>query len=372
MKKLQLFLVLASVTTLITNCKKKELPQDIEENSPQFSFTGTVNGSQIDIKAGIDGYYMYSDFSQDPNGVYQFTGNLKRTDCNICPNSISFEINDHRKSTLNGISGADSAFTFKYYPVMSGNPLPMLHTAQFYPLFNNVAINHSWNFGDGKTSALQYPTHTFKGAGEYNVCLTVQDTAYCSNSICNVQKIGNMGADCITSINANSTSTQAAVFTHSTIGLPPYNFLWNFGDGGTSNSAIPSHIYTTQGRYPVSLRVIDSRNDTAYANLNYITSNGTICTTNYLMTSISGVPNPFGLSNIVINWTDDSGATYTSNDFAQPPSSYFKVVKAENYHDNENGQKTKKLTVKFSCVVYNSFNSLLIENAQAVIVVAYK
>lgn len=372
MKNKVLFFVLTVATCLLTFCKKKELPQNTEENSPQFYFSGNVNGSFVELKAGIDEYYMYSNYSQDQNGVYHFIANLKKTNCNTCLNSISIELNDHRKSNLNGISGADSAFVFKYYPIISGSPLPMLFTAQFYSIFNHAATSYLWNFGDGSTSASQYPTHTFRGAGEYNVCLTVQDTDYCSNSICNIQKIGNMGADCITSINASSTATQSATFTHSTLGLPPYNFLWNFGDGATSNSPIPSHSYTAQGRYSVSLRVIDSRNDTAFANLNYLTVNSTSCTTNYLMTGLNGISNPFALSNIVIKWTDTSGNQYTSNDFAQPPTSYFKVLKAENYHDNDNGQKTKKLTVQFTCKVFNGLNSILIENAQAVIVVAYK
>lgn len=373
MKQLKSILFLTVIgTSLFVACKKKELPKNIEENDPQFYFSGTVNGTPTTIKAGIDGYYMYSSYQQDANNLYSFIGDLKPVNCTSCPNSISIQINDHRLSNTNGVSGADSAFLLRYYPLMSGNPTPCWYSAQFYPIFNKYSTNYNWNFGDGTTSTQMYPTHKFWGAGDYNVCLTVQDTDGCANSLCNIEKIGNMGDDCKTSINSSSTSTLTATFTHSTIGLPPYNFLWNFGDGNTSTSAIPSHNFSTMGRYGVSLRVIDARNDTAYANLNYLTPNATTCTTNYLLTGVTPLSNPVGFSNVVINWTDASGNVYTSNDFAQPMSSYFKVLKAENYNDNSNGQQTKKLTVQFSCKVFKGSSSMLIENGQAVIVVAYK
>jgi len=42
----------------------------------------------------------------------------------------------------------------------------------------------SWDFGDGNTSNLQNPTHTYTTAGNYTVCLTVTGTAGCTQSTC--------------------------------------------------------------------------------------------------------------------------------------------------------------------------------------------
>lgn len=368
MKKLSLFLFSALI---LFSCKKKELPKDTQENDPQFYFSGKVNGTQINIHAGVNEYYMFSSYLVDANNLYTFKSALQPSNCSNCPNSLQVEIKDHRFSVTNGSSGSDSAFTFKYYPLCSGNSLPVKHSASFYSLFNKFSQNFHWNFGDGTTSNAPNPVHVFR-TGEFNVSLTVQDTNGCVNSVTNIQKFGNLGADCRTNITANSTSTLTATFTHSTIGLPPYNFLWNFGDGNTSTMAIPSHSFVLQGRYPVSLRVIDAANDTAYANLNYLTPNAANCTTNYLLTGVYGLPNPAGFSNVVIKWTDANGIVYSSNDFAQPPISFFKIIKAEDCENNELGQKTKKLTVEFSCRVYNGSSSLMIENAKAVIAVAYK
>ncbi len=41
-------------------------------------------------------------------------------------------------------------------------------------------------------------------------------------------------------------------------GYPPYNWEWDFGDGGTSDEQNPSYVYTAQGNYSVSLTIKDS------------------------------------------------------------------------------------------------------------------
>ena len=42
--------------------------------------------------------------------------------------------------------------------------------------------SYSWNFGDGTTSTLQNPTHTYNSAGTFNATLTVTDTASPANT----------------------------------------------------------------------------------------------------------------------------------------------------------------------------------------------
>lgn len=46
-------------------------------------------------------------------------------------------------------------------------------------------------------------------------------------------------------------------------GYPPYSWHWDFGDGNTSDSQNPSHIYNSPGKYNVSLTVTDVENNTA-------------------------------------------------------------------------------------------------------------
>lgn len=52
------------------------------------------------------------------------------------------------------------------------------------------------------------------------------------------------------------------------------SWLWNFGDGSTSNIQNPNHTYTSSGSYNVSLTVGDGSNTNTETKNNYITVNG--------------------------------------------------------------------------------------------------
>ena len=55
-------------------------------------------------------------------------------------------------------------------------PAPTMNTAPLTISFTNTSsgdnLSYNWNFGDGQTSILQNPTHTFQ-AGAWEVTLTV-------------------------------------------------------------------------------------------------------------------------------------------------------------------------------------------------------
>jgi len=372
MKQIRVLIIALISIGIINACKKKPLPEAEEGNAPQFYFSGNVNGSSVRIDAGINEYYMYSSYSQSTVGVYGFSAELKQGTCSAnCPNSIKIEINDYRYSTIGGISGADTALAYMYYPYFAGNPAPVSYYVNFYSLFNKNALSYLWDFGDGTTSTLMNPSHTYAHPGEYKVSLTSTDSSFCSNTVTNIQNVGPSDTYCKTTVTVTGTSSLNATFTNATVGVPPYDVYWDLGDGNNSISPSPTHSYVTGGRYPVSLRVIDAMNDTAIANFNYITSNSTLCTTNYLVLANIPLSNPMAYSNIVVKWVDGSGIEWSSNNNLQPAGSYFKIISVSDYHTNELGQKTKKLHVHFKCNVYNGTNSMPV-NGDAVVVVAYK
>ncbi|MCB0429979.1 MAG: PKD domain-containing protein [Flavobacteriales bacterium] len=120
-----------------------------------------------------------------------------------------------------------------------------------------------WNFGDGGTSTLQNPMHTFPAAGTYKVCLTVvginADSVRCKNELCldvTVKDCSNdcvvharfaYGAHCLTvNFTDNSAADPGTVIT---------SWFWDFGDGNTSTLQNPSHTYAAGGTYTVCLKV---------------------------------------------------------------------------------------------------------------------
>lgn len=112
-----------------------------------------------------------------------------------------------------------------------------------------------WTFGDGTTSTSTNPSHTYAAAGNYNVTLIAQTANGCNDTI--VQPISLVASlptasfssvpVCVGSTTAFQDNSTSAAF-----------WQWNFGDGASSTTANPSHIYATAGTYSVTLSVTNA------------------------------------------------------------------------------------------------------------------
>lgn len=163
-----------------------------------------------------------------------------------------------------------------------------------------------WEFGDGQTSTLQNPSHTYASYGTYLVRLTVTHQPSGCISIRELNMIlYDMDADFV----ADDTTVckgQPVHFTGTIVpGAAPYfiNTDWYFGDGGTTlNTGLTAtHTYTTSGVYTVMFVVKDQRGckDT-FIKQNYITVGGP--TANF-----SGAPTS-GCAPLLVNFTDQSNS----------------------------------------------------------------
>ncbi len=357
------------------SCRKKEYPESTKEGSPVFNCNMAVNGTPMNIEAGVNDYYMYSSFQQDSSGVYGFIAGLKQANCTSCPNSLEVQINDFKISPANALTQIDSLVP-KNYDYMASNAAAY-YSVQFQSGYNKTALSYLWNFGDGATSISANPTHIYTKTGRYNVSLKVIGSNSCESSINTVQNIGTVNNKFRTLIDADSTSMGTTInfSAVNSQGVGPYLYLWNFGDGtAVSTAANPVHTYQYTGAYPVTLRVIDlASNDTAYAKYNTVTQNDmSSCATNYTVSTVNPSTNTLGLSNVIVKWVDANGVVYTSKNTLQPGNSYFTIVSVQDYQNNTNNERTKKLHVKFKCTVYNGSSSIQLDNADAFISVAYK
>ncbi|MEM6272030.1 MAG: PKD domain-containing protein [Bacteroidota bacterium] len=118
----------------------------------------------------------------------------------------------------------------------------------------------TWDFGDGNTSNQQNPTHFYTTTGTFTVSLTVTDIDGCTRTFTRNNYIF------INSVNAGFTVDDTLScaggtfnFTNNSTGVG-LNYLWDFGDGNTSTATNPSHTYTANGSYTVSLFVFDNNN----------------------------------------------------------------------------------------------------------------
>jgi gliding motility-associated-like protein len=195
-------------------------------------------------------------FQQNPSTTYFFAG--------------TYTV----KLKVENAAGKDSITKVAYIVV---NDVPTVDftvssTSGCYPLtvqFTDMSVPNSgtnvewtWDFGDGNTSNLQSPQHTYVVAGNFGVTLRVKNSTGCFKFLNKPNYINitggalaNFSVGAVTGCGAPST----IAFANLSIGTGILAYEWDFGDGSPSSFLpTPVHIYQNAGTYAV--RLITSNN----------------------------------------------------------------------------------------------------------------
>ncbi|MDK2912904.1 MAG: hypothetical protein PWR29_1861, partial [Methanolobus sp.] len=123
--------------------------------------------------------------------------------------------------------------------------------------FTDQSINATawyWEFGDGVTSTVQNPVHTYAAVGSYTVNLTAINSVSGNDSLTRTAYI-TVAIAPVANFTASATSGTAPFtvsFTDNSTNTPTA-WSWDFGDGAISSAQNPTHTYTSAGTYTVSL-----------------------------------------------------------------------------------------------------------------------
>jgi len=145
--------------------------------------------------------------------------------------------------------------------------------AQFNSSFRGGVgpFTYNWSFGDGGTSALPDPSHTFGADGLYSVSLWVNDSArHVATASTQLRVYAPLGVAIVSAAPDPAGFGQPVNFTaHATGGTPPYTFAWSFGDGGVGgNLSSITHVYTTNGPFLAQVTVHDLAGGVSQASVN--------------------------------------------------------------------------------------------------------
>lgn len=126
---------------------------------------------------------------------------------------------------------------------------------------SSKAYKVKWKFGDGNSdnSNNKTPSHNYSSKGSYNVCLYVTDAndvvcdSICKNVTYDPDKCKAayyFGVD-------TSDKMTIYIFENSTHVTPNTKFKWDFGDGRSSDSRYPNHMYYKSGKFLICLTITD-------------------------------------------------------------------------------------------------------------------
>lgn len=183
---------------------------------------------------------------------------------------------------------------------------------------NNIA-SWLWDFGDGTTSNLENPLHTYTTAGNFTIILKVTNDKGCTKVLSkpNFVKV-------TPGVLAGFTNTQPVVcrppatiaFTNTTTGSGALTYNWDFGDGNSSVQKSPLNTYNTAGTYTVTLIATSSNGcaDTIVknnllaigTNSNSFSSADSICVNDSIRFTNTSSPAPGGAT-----WNFGDGTTST-------------------------------------------------------------
>ena len=385
---------------LFGGCQKLDLDPQVD-GTPVFSANITLNGVTKEWQAGVGGYYLFTSFEKGADEVYVFKGQLKKDSCSTgaCGESLTVKIRDVQL-TLNGLPDVVQALAPGNYPYQlpaAADTLWVVDTITTYQLSfdagqsvvppNTVPV-YTWNLSNG--SAVQPGQIALFSLPQFPQNLEMTLTMQANNQNCTSTQTRRValpdpsGPAESCSVFIDTMLDTAGLLIENLVAVPagsaPFSFIW--------------HDSTVAETWPVSnalqvinamVAVADAEGCTAGAGYSTFWNPGVIGTYcsarfSYQVTEVMQVDSipvviqdSLQLSTVVVEYTDAAGKLFSSAFMPQSnANAYFEILSVEDFDDNENGEKTKKLSLRFACRLWNANGSFIeLQNGEAVMGVAY-
>lgn len=197
-------------------------------NDPLFSFTDQSINNPTTWAWNFNGEGTST--AQNPTFTFQTPG-FK----NVCLTVSNFVGSN---SHCENITVTNSAPAANFTNVNSNDPTIDFNDQSLYN-----PTSWFWDFGDGTFSTDTNPTHTFYGAGFYDVCLSVSNQ-YGSDTICKEIPIYNQLP--VSHFNHTLVSGNFVIFLDNSSGNPT-SWKWYFGTGDSSTLENPNYQFPAAG-----------------------------------------------------------------------------------------------------------------------------
>ncbi len=187
----------------------------------------------------------------------------------------------------------------------------------FTNLTTGGSATYSWSFGDGTSSADVNPVKTYSGAGIYNVQLiaTIAGSDHYASKTVFVNPLPQCSFNYLSPTGIGNAYTFQST---SSISNGSMTYSWDFGDNSIGTGSNPSHTYSSNGAYNVTLTVTSDKGCVASVTKNIVviySSSPSVCPDsiyNFCINSLHQclLGNNFLLTNTS---TAPAGTTYSWN-----------------------------------------------------------
>lgn len=195
-------------------------------------------------------------FPTTPNS---YSPTKPNNDCNLGAIKIDFQQTVRAQANIDPLIGLDTICDTLFVDFSNTS----LHANKFH-----------WDFGNGQTSDQYQPSAKYTAFGTYTITLVAEDTICDLSDTTTILVNHQQGAVTIASFDASYAGCNRnyeATFHNFSSNADTYE--WDFGDGGTSSLAEPTHSFPDSGTYTVQLIAISSdcnRRDTLTKMITFI------------------------------------------------------------------------------------------------------
>lgn len=199
------------------------------------------------------------------SSIWDFDGGVETTDANG-DKRVTFTTTGLKTITLtvNSPNGCTSTFSEEInVQLKPAKPIIIANQTKFclgdtmkFAVDEVAGVTYEWtgpNNFNASTPTIEIPVNDFNVAGKYQVLLKI---GACVSDVAEIVippiakiPVAAFGTDPL--FNSKFTTPLPIIFKNNSKDADTY--LWDFGDGNTSTEANPIHIYTTAGKYKVTL-----------------------------------------------------------------------------------------------------------------------
>ena len=360
-------ILLGCFVCMTAACNEVDVPEPPVQAAPVFSMQLDVDGSSTDLAAGRDNYFMYTNYEVGQDDVLRLVGILRPKDCrDICERSFRFILTD---------IAPYAPGRFQVDRILKRGMLPFqwdvdpnqirVHLQDKSTVTPSLDLIRTWEY-ENNISHDSSIVFTTKKEDLPRVCLTL-DMANddWQSSFCRVIQPGK-NSNCKVMINFRIEDRTVVLSVRGDIDMS--RIQWS---NGSTEPSIKVK-YEVGAFYSVQLNDSESCDIQLGLRFGNRMING-VFHSFFTAESASVRAQPeMSLGSVRIDYKDLRGELYSTKFFKQPSDSFFEIASVSDFNETGDGKKTKKLGIRFSCLIYNELGDRIkLNNGRGHIAVAY-